>query len=380
MGKRVDLLIPGHRRGVIGNQGDDNPSSSGAQGRGHVITIVVSLFSYTGCTPVTLSDVGQQQRRERLNDYVESSFRLEGTRTPMVRPQTLVDMPLIGPVLLSFLVHIIILGWVAYQSPEKSGVSQGASQPQVEMVFDAPPTQHSLRGQRSRDDGGGSSSPAKSSSESSPTPVVPTPEQPSSPPVVRSPSGELADTSQDTKNLTPATPKHHKRRRAAPAHHMTRRQMDNNPFAHPMDLSFSGQPSPHPRHRGRRGGNHGAFDLSMGPLSMNGQINAPYQTRNSVKGVSSDYGEEIDRWIRNHMFYPEEARNAGEDGPSSVHVVIDRSGRVKSVRLTGQSGSYSLDTATVGLFQGVQLPPVPPDMAGDHFDLDVTINYILLQQ
>ncbi|NVN41509.1 energy transducer TonB, partial [Ameyamaea chiangmaiensis] len=139
-------------------------------------------------------------------------------------------------------------------------------------------------------------------------------------------------------------------------------------------------PAPPRARRGRSGGAGAPIDLSVGPLVKDGQINAPYSTRTTIRGVSEDYEGEIDRWIRSHMYYPEDAARNGEDGPSSVHVVLDRSGHVKAVRLTGQSGSYSLDAATTGMFRNAQLPPVPPDMKGDHFDIDLTINYILIRR
>ena len=63
-----------------------------------------------------------------------------------------------------------------------------------------------------------------------------------------------------------------------------------------------------------------------------------------------------------------------------MHVELDRDGHVTKVRLTGQSGSYYLDAATVGMFRNAQLPPVPPDMQGDTFPIDLTINYILIRR
>ncbi|WP_415448128.1 energy transducer TonB [Acetobacter orientalis] len=112
----------------------------------------------------------------------------------------------------------------------------------------------------------------------------------------------------------------------------------------------------------------------------NGAINAHYTSRTSIKGVSDDYGQEINAWIERHLFYPDEAIRNGEEGPSSVHVVLDRTGRVRSVYETNSSGSYYLDAATTGMFHGAQLPPVPPDMSGDHFDIDVTVKYILIRR
>ncbi|QDH17985.1 energy transducer TonB [Swingsia samuiensis] len=220
--------------------------------------------------------------------------------------------------------------------------------------------------------------------EAPPSPAVNTPTSPSAPPIQQAPSAELpAAPSTQPVTLGASQAKKHTHSRHTSSHSPRRSDNTNkNPFSHPMDLSFgdNSPPSPHPHHRGRRSGSAGPIDLSVGPLSLNGAINAPYMTRSTVHGISSDYSREIDNWIRHHMYYPEEARRAGEEGPSSVHVVLDRFGKVKSVRLTEQSGSYSLDAATTSIFQGAHLPPIPPDMAGDHFDIDVTISYILIRQ
>jgi TonB family protein len=157
-------------------------------------------------------------------------------------------------------------------------------------------------------------------------------------------------------------------------------QRSASPFSNPMDLSFSQAPTPPRRLRGRPAGSAAPVDLSLGPLVRNGRLVTPYASTSSIKGVSDDYGDEIGAWIRRHMYYPEDAARRGEDGPSHVHVVLDRQGRVKSVRLVNSSGSYALDDATMGIFRNAQLPPVPPDMSGNSFDVDLTIDYILLRQ
>ncbi len=156
------------------------------------------------------------------------------------------------------------------------------------------------------------------------------------------------------------------------------RSTRSSPFSHPMDLSFSQAPGPSRARTGRPGGSHAPIDMSLGPLVKNGHLNTPYATV-GIKGVSDDYGAEIDSWIRRHLYYPPEAAARGEDGSSHVHVVIDRSGHVKSARLVDSSGAYALDDATTGMFRGATLPPVPDDMQGDHFDIDLTVNYILIR-
>ncbi|UMM64002.1 energy transducer TonB [Aristophania vespae] len=329
---------------------------------------------------MTVFDVTQSPRRAKLGDYAANPIAQRAASSPMMRPDTIVESPLIGPSILSILVHLMALILILYRAPIIHGTPDDINQPQVEMVFDAPPSKQGLKGPQVHNPG--SDAPAVSAppvpQESTPAPVVPSPETPSSTPAPVAPSGDLAQAPEIKRPLTPATPKAVHRNPISKKPSPRQRNTHSNPFSHPMDLSFSGEPSPRKRRHGRKGGSRGPVDFSLGPLSVNGKINAPYRTRNHIKGVSSDYGSEVDRWIRAHMFYPDEAAQAGEDGPSSVHVVIDRTGHVRSVRLTNQSGSYSLDAATVGMFQGAQLPPVPPDMSGDHFDLDVTINYILI--
>nr|WP_294914365.1 TonB family protein [uncultured Neokomagataea sp.] len=333
--------------------------------------------------------------RERLRDYAARSTPVRSVLTPMERRQTFVEAGPLGPFCFSTLLHGALLTLLLWPHQQLSGGATGA-EPQVEMVFDQPPTKHSMQGPRSQDQGGGQ--PAQStqapspqppseansdSAESAPSTVVPTPDQPSAPPLEQDHSAELTQTPPTTAPVTPGhSPSAQAHTQRGHQHHRqtTSSSATSNPFAHPMDLSFNEQPSPRPRHRGRPAGSGGPIDMSLGPLSMNGQINAPFKTRTSIRGVSEDYAGEIDRWIKAHIYYPEEAARNGEDGATSVHVVLDRYGRVKTVRLIGSSGSYSLDAGLTSTFQGSHLPPPPPDMKGDHFEFDMTLNYILIRQ
>ncbi|MFT8441408.1 energy transducer TonB, partial [Acetobacter fabarum] len=148
---------------------------------------------------------------------------------------------------------------------------------------------------------------------------------------------------------------------------------------HPMDYSFNEAPAPRrPNRRGRPGGSNAPLDMSIGPMVENGQLNAHYASRTSVHGVSSDYGQEIDAWIQRHLFYPPEAAERGEEGSTSVHVILDRSGHVFKVFMSGSS-TPALDASTVGMFQGAQLPPVPPDMKDQYINFDVTVHYVLIR-
>lgn len=343
--------------------------------------------------------------RERLFGPFVPRFlgyqRLKPATAALMKPLAIEDSGITTVLLASIALHVLLIAFIAIESARHAhGTPQGMDAPQVEMMFDAPPAKSGMEGPHTDNPGGdtgktqsqkpsaqqSSESDQKESpdsSESRPTPASPTPEAPTAPAIEQAPSAELPMPTPATP-VTPGTapPGHsttaHTQARHAASHHA--HSSSNNPFANPMNLSFGEAPAPSRTRRGHYGGSGAPIDMSMGPLVTNGQLNAPYMTRNSIHGVSEDYGGEIDRWIRAHMYYPEDAIRNGEDGPSSVHVVLDRAGRVKAVRLTGQSGSYSLDAATTGMFQGAKLPAVPPDMKGDHFDIDLTINYILIHK
>ncbi|WP_240810432.1 energy transducer TonB [Formicincola oecophyllae] len=303
-------------------------------------------------------------RRRPLGAYEQAlagdTFGRESeTRHSLLRPED--DFPgLMLPWCLSLGVQLGALVVMLLQQPTIHGTPKGVDQPQVEMVFDTPPVRHSETGPRvdGQEDAG------------SPPPAA------TAPAGRRSPVREEAPTVPEDRAGKVAT------RRAAPKHRRQSKADERvrRAFAHPQEYTFNTptqSPGRRPGRRRRWGG--GPIDMSLGPLSLNGAINAPYRSSSRVKGVTSDYGAEIDRWIRAHMFYPEDAAENGEEGPVSVHVVIDRTGRVSSVRLVDGSGAHALDDATTGMFNGAKLPPVPDTMAGNHFDLDVTINYILVR-
>jgi len=340
-------------------------------------------------------------QRERLRPVLvprPAFYRaVKSSLTPLIRPQTLEDpgisAVLVGSSILHGLLLVVALMTASRHRPQGNPYAPEA-QP-VEMMFTAPPSRSGLAGPQSPDQAGGDSAETDKqasnnqqdaqSAESTPSPAAPTPETPTAPPLPQQRSAELPTPTQQSAPVNPApAPSGQSKTANTRPSHITRhpvstRPRHTSPFDSPMDLSFDEAPAPPRARHGRSGGAGAPIDMSIGPLVRDGQINAPYSTRTTIRGVSEDYEGEIDRWIRAHMYYPEDAARNGEDGPSSVHVVLDRFGNVKAVRLTGQSGSYSLDAATTGMFRGAQLPPVPPDMKGDHFDIDLTINYILIR-
>ncbi len=303
------------------------------------------------------------------------------------RPRTRLERALGG----STVLHVLLLALLALLYARQGRLPTPPDQAPVQMVFG----QSGMTGdQPSPDDAGGAppTKPSPPPAEPAPQPVpapAPPPQQepavnteipPALPPV---PVPELLPLPPESQPLPPTVvqpqrqtpPERFALRTAPPA---PSRSARSSPFSHPMDLSFSQAPGPSRARTGRPGGSHAPIDLSLGPLVRNGHLNSPYATV-GIKGVSDDYGSEIDSWIRRHLYYPPEAAERGEDGASRVHVVIDRSGHVKSARLVDSSGAYALDDATTGMFRGATLPPVPDDMSGDHFDIDLTVNYILIR-
>ncbi|CAI3942950.1 energy transducer TonB [Commensalibacter papalotli (ex Botero et al. 2024)] len=192
-------------------------------------------------------------------------------------------------------------------------------------------------------------------------------------PQTQTPKKQPAKTHQYTYRYTP--PRQQRRQQTAP-------KASDNPFANMQSFDFSENPNKSKRkaatHRLPQGSRSG-IDMSTGPLVKNGKINVPYAAKISIQGVSDDYGAAINAWIRQHLYYPPDAANNGEDGSASVHVALNRDGYVLSVSLTGSSGSDALDTAITSMFRGAKLPKIPPDLP-DHFELDLTVNYILLRR
>ncbi|MBO1360686.1 energy transducer TonB [Acetobacter sacchari] len=328
----------------------------------------------------------------------EGYRKLRRTKTPMRPRQIFADPDIVAVLVISMALHAALLAFAlimaAHHRPRGSPMAPESNS--VDMMFVTPPAQSGMVGEHSDDAAGGNASSSSSQSsdaepekaESAKGDAQPTPETPSTPPLPQA----SADESYPTPTPTPApinptssnSGQGSKQTEKKSTHkqsvqRQTHRQHAPSPFDTPMDLSLDQSSAPRRNRRGRSGGSGGPIDLSIGPMVQNGRLNAPYSTRSTTRGVSDDYSAEVDRWIRRHMYYPEDAARNGEEGPSSVHVVIDRAGRVRFVRLTGQSGSYELDASTTGMFHGAELPPVPPDIPGDHFDLDVTINYILIR-
>lgn len=129
----------------------------------------------------------------------------------------------------------------------------------------------------------------------------------------------------------------------------------------------------------RPSGPRNRLDLTPGPLASRGR-NTP-DSEAQVRGaeVGPDWRNAFRRWVDDNKRYPQNAVVAGHQGPSRVQIIAEPDGRVRSVRLTGPSGSVWLDAGTVSMFRGANLPAFPPGADPKGVTIDFTMNYILVR-
>jgi TonB family protein len=128
-----------------------------------------------------------------------------------------------------------------------------------------------------------------------------------------------------------------------------------------------------PRPAARR---HG-LDLSPGQLPQPGRDSPEAELRVREGRVGPDWRNAFRRWMDEHGRYPVNAAVVGDQGRTTIELIIDPDGRVRSGRLLRRSGSVWLDAGTVSLFRNAVLPPLPPGSDPSGLTLELTINYIL---
>ena len=100
-----------------------------------------------------------------------------------------------------------------------------------------------------------------------------------------------------------------------------------------------------------------------------------------ISGVSARYAGLLKGWLRENMHYPRAARIAGQEGRAIVRFVIDRSGKVSSIRLEQSSGHAILDREAVEMIERADPFPIMPDeMAGSQLELRVPIVFDINQE
>lgn len=83
----------------------------------------------------------------------------------------------------------------------------------------------------------------------------------------------------------------------------------------------------------------------------------------SRSGDSKRWNSQLTSWINRHKRYPRSAKARRAEGTVNVAFMVDGTGRVTSVRVTGSSGDPDLDRSALDLFGGATVP-APPEGVG----------------
>jgi TonB family protein len=121
----------------------------------------------------------------------------------------------------------------------------------------------------------------------------------------------------------------------------------------------------------------GSIDMSLGPAAKGSANPTPYSDREE-DAAGADWRNALSQWVAEHAYYPEQARQEGEEGDAQVHVIAAPDGRVKEVELIGKSGSMWLDLALLALFRDQHIPPFPAG-GKEPIDFNFTMHYVLIR-
>jgi protein TonB len=91
--------------------------------------------------------------------------------------------------------------------------------------------------------------------------------------------------------------------------------------------------------------------------------------------VTPGYRALLRDWLEAHKYYPDIARERGEEGLVLLRFRIDRSGRVLDCAVAGSSGHADLDDAAAEMMRGAVLPPFPPSMPEQSIEITVPIRF-----
>lgn len=109
------------------------------------------------------------------------------------------------------------------------------------------------------------------------------------------------------------------------------------------------------------------------------------QTQARRQGSSEQLAAAKQRWygkvlalLQSHKRYPRLALLRGQQGTVKVRFVVDRVGKVLSVKLINSSGHHALDREALSLLKRVSpLPPPPADVTGNQVRIEVPIAFEL---
>ena len=93
--------------------------------------------------------------------------------------------------------------------------------------------------------------------------------------------------------------------------------------------------------------------------------------------LSANYRAMISAWFETHKYYPDSARQRGEEGSVGLSFRVDRSGRVLDYTLRSSTGYADLDGGIDQMMRGAQLPPFPAGMTMSQIEVSVKIRFSL---
>ena len=96
-----------------------------------------------------------------------------------------------------------------------------------------------------------------------------------------------------------------------------------------------------------------------------------------LAGIEADYATILLAWLERHKKYPHAARTRRQEGVARLMIAIGRNGEVLEGRIEQSTGHPLLDRATLDMLARAEpLPPLPPAIAGERFDVVVPVHFV----
>ena len=95
--------------------------------------------------------------------------------------------------------------------------------------------------------------------------------------------------------------------------------------------------------------------------------------------LTANYQAMISAWLEAHKYYPDSARQRGEEGSVGLSFRVDRFGRLLDYTLLTSTGYADLDAGIDQMMRGAQLPPFPAGMTAAQIEISVKIRFSLMR-
>ncbi len=154
-------------------------------------------------------------------------------------------------------------------------------------------------------------------------------------------------------------PRHVQNTRPRPRH--PQYQVMNN-----MSLNGSA-PAPAPSFTGKPG-----LNLNLSQSDLNSMISPQIQVQGDI---GQDWMDGFNKWVNDHIYYPDEAAKNGDQGTSVIQFTVHRDGSVTGLHLLSSAGSVFLDQAWLGIFKNNNVPAFPPGTKADSIVITGSLQY-----